>query len=75
MMYNGNYWGMGLIWWFVWIIMLLWIFAVPYNIPGQRYKKDSPLDILQMRFASGQISNEQYQEMKKTLETDLVKQR
>jgi len=75
MIYNGNYWGMGLIWWFVWIIMLLWIFAFPYNIPGQRYKKDSPLDILQMRFASGQITNEQYQEMKKSLENDLAKQR
>ena len=74
MIYNGNYWGMGLIWWFVWIVLLFWIFALPYKIPGQRYKKDSPLDILKMRFASGQITNEQYQEMKKTLENDLVKQ-
>ena len=74
MFYNTYYWGMGLIWWFVWIIMLVWIFAVPYNIPGQRYKKDSPLDILQMRLASGQITNVEYQELKKIIENDLAKQ-
>jgi putative membrane protein len=48
---------------------------VPYNIPFQRYKKDSPLDILQKRFASGEITNEEYQEKKNILESDLVKQR
>jgi putative membrane protein len=74
MFYNTNYWGMGLIWWFVWIVLLFWIFALPYNIPGQRYKKDSPLDILQKRFALGEITNEEYQEKKKILENDLLKQ-
>jgi putative membrane protein len=48
---------------------------MPYNIPYQRYKKDSPLDILQKRFASGEITNEEYQEKKKILENDLTKQR
>lgn len=75
MMYNSSYWGMGIIWWFVWIVLLFWIFALPYNIPGQRYKKDSPLDILQKRFASGQLTIEEYQEKKKILESDLAKQR
>ena len=50
--------------------MLIWIFALPYRIPFQRYKKDSPLDILQKRFASGEITNEEYQEKKKILEND-----
>ncbi len=72
-MYNTNYLGMGLIWWFVWIILLFWIFALPYSIPGQRYKKDSPLDILQKRFAKGEITSEEYQEKKKILEKDLIK--
>jgi putative membrane protein len=66
---------MGLIWWIVWLVLLFWIFALPYNIPGQRYKKDSPLDILQKRFASGEITNEEYQERKKIIENDLVRQR
>ncbi|PJA07994.1 MAG: hypothetical protein COX70_05005 [Flavobacteriales bacterium CG_4_10_14_0_2_um_filter_32_8] len=68
MMYSdySNFFGMHLIWWFLWIILLFWIFAIPYDIPGQRAKKDTPLDILKKRFASGEINNEEYQE-KKTL--------
>lgn len=73
-MYSSNYyWGMDLIWWFVWIILLFWIFAVPYNIPGQRHRRESPLDILQKRFASGQITADEYQEMKRLLDNDLAK--
>lgn len=66
MFYDGyHFWGMHLIWWFIWIILLFWIFAMPYDVPGQRKKKDSPLDILQKRFTSGQITKEEYQESKK----------
>ena len=73
-MYNGyNFGGMHFIWWFVWAIMLFWIFATPYSIPGQRSKKDSPLDILQKRFASGSISTEEYKEKKSILENSSVK--
>jgi putative membrane protein len=70
MFYNNSFWGMDIIWWFVWMIMIFWIFATPYDIPGQRRRKDSPLDILQKRFASGQITNKQYQESKKVLISD-----
>lgn len=69
-MYYNNYHfvGMHLVWWFIWGIFLFWIFATPYDIPGQRRKKDTPLDILKKRFASGQINIEEYQEKKKILE-------
>lgn len=60
--------GMHLVWWFVWALFIFWIFVTPYDIPGQRSKKDSPLDVLKKRFASGQISKEEYIDMKKTLE-------
>ena len=73
MMYKNNFWGMDIIWWFIWMVMIFWIFATPYDIPGQRRRKDAPLDILQKRFASGQITNEEYQEIKKTLVTDLAR--
>ena len=69
MLYDGyHFWGMHLIWWIIWLFLLFWIFAMPYNIPGQRMMKDSPLDILQKRFALGEITNEEYQEKKKILE-------
>lgn len=73
-MYNGyHFWGMHLIWWFLWLILLFWIFFTPYDVPGKRRKKDSPLDILQKRFASGQITKEEYEEHKKILERDSLK--
>ncbi|WP_394990465.1 SHOCT domain-containing protein [Emticicia sp.] len=73
-MYNGyNFGGMHFIWWFVWAILLFWIFATPYNIPGQRSKKDSPLDILKRRFASGSINAEEYNERKRILEDNSAK--
>ena len=74
MMYYNNYWGMDLIWWFVWMFMLIWIFAIPYDIPGQRNRKGSPLDILLKRFASGEIGKEEYEERKKIIEIGLIKQ-
>ncbi|MEO6302586.1 MAG: SHOCT domain-containing protein [Bacteroidia bacterium] len=73
MFYDGyHFFGMHLIWWFVWVMLLFWIFATPYEIPYQMKKKNSALHILQKRFASGQINKEQYQEPKAILEKDLA---
>ena len=69
MYYSYNFWGMNFIWWIIWMGLLFWIFFTPYSIPGERRKKDSPLDILKKRFASGEITKEEYQEHKKILET------
>ena len=74
MYYDGyHFWGMHLIWWFVWIMFIFWIIATPYKIPRQQKKKNSPLDVLQMRFASGQITSVEYEEKKKILENDFKK--
>ncbi len=68
MYYDGyHFWGMHLFWWIIWGIMLFTIFVTPYDIPGQRKRKNSALDILQKRFADGQITNEEYVEKKKLL--------
>jgi len=70
MFYNNyDFFGMHFIWWCIWIILLFWLFATPYAIPGQRSKKDTPLEILQKRFASGQITKEQYLKDKAVLES------
>ncbi len=71
--YGYQFWGMNLLWWFIWVGLLIWIFVTPYDIPGQRKKKDSPLDTLQKRFASGQINKDEYQEQKQILANDLAK--
>lgn len=62
--YNGHFWGMHFLWWILWLIFILWIFATPYDIPGQRAKKDTPLDILNKRFARGEVNKEEYEEKK-----------
>jgi putative membrane protein len=70
MYYDGyHYWGMHMVWWIVWLVFIFWIFVLPYDIPGQRSKKDGPLELLKKRFATGQINKEEYQEKKKVLET------
>jgi putative membrane protein len=66
-MNDGHFWGMHWAWWMLWIAFLFWIFAVPWGLRGQRTKKDSPYDILKKRFARGEISKEEYLEMKKIL--------
>ena len=66
--YNGYlYWGMDLIWWFIWVVLLFWIFATPYPIPGERRKRDSALDILNKQLASGKIKLEEYEQKKKLI--------
>lgn len=69
-MNNGyGFMGMHFIWWIIWLVFIFWIFFTPWNIPGERRKKESPLEILQRRLASGEITKEQFLELKKLLET------
>lgn len=69
MMYDNYYWGMNAIWWFVWAVLIFWIFATPYDIPGQKRKKNTPLDILRNRFAAGKITAEEFEERKQIIES------
>ena len=62
-----SYWGMNTIWWFFWVLFVLWIFATPYDIPGQRNSM-SAMDILRKRLASGSITKEEFTERKELLE-------
>ncbi len=66
--YNNYFWGMHFFWWVAWIIFIIWIFATPWDIPGQRRKKDTPMDILKKRFANGEITKEEFEEKKKILQ-------
>ena len=71
MMNDYYYWGMHLIWWIVWLVLLTWIFVVPRDIPGQRNRKETAFSILQKRFAAGKITAVEYQEKKKILEINV----
>jgi putative membrane protein len=59
---------MNFVWWGIWLVMIIWIFALPYGFQGQRNRKDKPLEIFRKRFASGKINAKEYEEMKMNLE-------
>ncbi len=68
-MYNGHHFGgMHFFWWIFWIIILIWVFATPYNFLGKQTKKETSFDILKKRFAKGEITKEEFEEKKKFLE-------
>ena len=67
-MYGGHFWGMHWVWWLVFCTILIWIFIIPKDIPGQRHSKERAIDILDKRFAKGEISKEEYEEKKKLIQ-------
>jgi putative membrane protein len=57
---------------FMWILLLvvigLIVFLILQNVQtGSRTDQESPLDILKKRFAKGEITKEEYEEMKRKL--------
>ena len=73
----GHDWGFGGMWLFPGLIWILVIVAIVYLVRGLFVQNnsvnksgpgDSPLTILQRRYASGEIDKETYDRMKKDLE-------
>ena len=78
MMGDGGGWGMGFGWIFMilfWALVILaivalakWLFSASgFGGPGASAK--APLDILKERYARGEISREQYEQMRRDLES------
>jgi putative membrane protein len=66
------FWGMHWVWWFFWI--LLWIIFFSFMMPVRRitYRQmQSPLQLLQRRYAAGEISSEEYEERRAKLLRDV----
>ena len=70
--YSGyHFWGMHLWWWAFWIVLLIVIFATPWLASGRRRREtENPLEILKKRYASGDLSTEEYEERKAVLEKE-----
>jgi putative membrane protein len=65
------FWGMHWYWWFFWI--LLWVMFFSFMMPMRRttYREmQSPLRLLQRRYASGEITSEEYEERRAKLLRD-----
>ena len=55
------------------VLLLIWIFTTRWQVPGQRYRKDSPMEILQKKYAEGSITKEEYEERRAILDRDRTK--
>ncbi|MFT6865962.1 MAG: putative membrane protein [Cyclobacteriaceae bacterium] len=49
------------------MLLLFWIFAIPYRISGQRMGHETALDILKKRMAFGKIINQEYLKKRNSL--------
>lgn len=70
--YDHQFYGMHLVWWCIWLVLLFWMFVTPYKIPGQRFRPDTAMDVLKKRYARGEINTEEYYGKKKILEDKLT---
>jgi putative membrane protein len=71
-MHDGMFWGMHFIWWaffvLIFVLLLVWMFAVRNPFITPRSRKESPLDVLKNRFARGEITKEEYEDHRRILE-------
>lgn len=61
--------GMHAFWWLFWITLIVLFFALIKPGAGGRRGK-TPLELLQRRYASGEVSDKEYEERKAKLERD-----
>jgi putative membrane protein len=71
-MENGWILGMHISWWFFWAVVIILFLAFVEAEPKHkaRRRREKPLDVLQRRYAAGEITTEEYQERKAVLEAD-----
>ena len=64
-----DFWGMHLFWWVLRLALLIWISALPWEIPGDRRRpRESAVEILKRRCAEGEISAQEFEEQKRISE-------
>ena len=71
--YHGMWWGMHWGWWFFWILIVLgalWLLARTREPSSPPPSHETPLDLLQRRYAAGEMSTEDYEERKARLENE-----
>ncbi len=70
------YWGWYLFaTWIFWILLIAVFFSLATPVPrstARRYR-ETPLDVLQRRYAEGELTTEEYEERRMRLERDLAR--
>ena len=66
---GGWFWGMHLFWWLFWALLIALFFSLLTPVPKHK-NRETPLQILQRRYAAGEISTQEYEERKGRIERD-----
>lgn len=64
-----GFWGMHIFWWLFWIAVIVVLF-LPITPVSRGRRRETPLEVLQRRYAAGEVSTEEYEERKAKLEHD-----
>ena len=74
MFYDGGYsmGGMHGLWWFFWLALIGVLVFYGWGSPSAKHRRprETPLDVLKRRLASGEIAPEQYEQRKALLDRD-----
>lgn len=63
---NGHYWGMGWGMWFIPLLIILIVYLLFKN-NSQSKNQETSLGVLKRRYAKGEITKEEYEQMKSDL--------
>lgn len=65
------FWGMQWWWWIFWIFILILFFSFLTPVRRTTYRElQTPLQILQRRYAAGEITSQEYEERRAMLQRD-----
>jgi putative membrane protein len=72
MWWSWSFFGMNFLWWLFWIILIIAFFGMvtPVSRREHRRTRVSALDILQRRYAAGELSTAEYEERRAVLLRD-----
>jgi putative membrane protein len=66
---GASYWGMHFFWWMFWIAAMVLMFS-PMTPVSRGRRRETALEVLQRRYAAGELTTEAYEERKTKLERD-----
>lgn len=61
-----GFWGMHVFWWLFWVAVIVVLF-LPITPVSRGRRRETPLEVLQRRYAAGEVSTKEYEERKAKL--------
>jgi len=72
MWWSWTFFGMNFLWWLFWVFLIVAFFTMVTPVSRREFKRTRPsaLDILQRRYAAGELSTAEYEERRAVLLRD-----